>query len=800
MTDHSSNAFARSTRWIIAHRVPVIVAMAATTAFLMSRLGHLRMDSDPKQWTPQTHEYIKTTNLLEQTFGGRNFIVIAVVPKTGDVFQPRVLEKIKIIQSQVEQLPHAVRHNILSFAANKVKQIRGTAEGMEVRPMLEKTPETPQEIAAFRARVDSMPIYVNSLVSADHKAAAIVADFKQDASMPNFIALNAGLRKILESQHDDGIDYLLGGTPIIGEAADHEFMKMPLFFGAAFLVIMIIQFWSFRSIQGMLLPMMTGILSVIWSLGIMGLIGVHLDPLNTTTPIMIMAIAAGHAIQILKRYYEEYKKLLASGVDPRTANSEAIVESLVRVGPVMAVAGAIASLTLFSLAGAGIPMVQHFGIFAGFGVLSAMVIELTVIPAVRSLLRPPKRHESDREQAAGVLDRLLTRMADNLVGGRAPWFVGGGLLMILVVGAGMARLRIDNNFRLYFKPDSQLRRDDKELNRLFGGTNSIQFLVETKEQDGVKDPKVLQGMERLQTFLESQPSVGKTQSLVDQIKRMNQAMHGDAPAFYSIPESRDLIAQYLFLYSTSGSPEDFDTFVDNDYRRASVWAFLKDDSTTSADKIAKAANAVIAASFPAGTSVRMGGSLAQVIALNDVIVKDKLRNMAQMALVVFLLGSLVFRSLTGGLFVVVPLFAVMATNFGLMGWLGTPLDITAMSAAAMAIGIGADYEIYLLFRFREELRRTGSVRQATRTSLLTSGKAIIFVALSVLGGYAVLQVSTFAFYNTLSNLVAATMFISAFIALFFLRALMMMFKPRFIFGDTPEKFFEKSEVLAGGGA
>jgi predicted RND superfamily exporter protein len=196
----------------------------------------------------------------------------------------------------------------------------------------------------------------------------------------------------------------------------------------------------------------------------------------------------------------------------------------------------------------------------------------------------------------------------------------------------------------------------------------------------------------------------------------------------------------------------------------------------------------------------MGGSLAQVIALNDVIVKDKLRNMAQMALVVFLLGSLVFRSLTGGLFVVIPLFAVMATNFGLLGWLGTPLDITAMSAAAMAIGIGADYEIYLLFRFREELRRTGSVRQATRTSLLTSGKAIVFVALSVLGGYAVLQVSTFAFYNTLSNLVAATMFISAFIALFFLRALMMMFKPRFIFGDTPEKFFEKSEVLAGGGA
>ncbi len=84
-------------------------------------------------------------------------------------------------------------------------------------------------------------------------------------------------------------------------------MKMPMFFGAALLIVMLVQYWSFRSFQGMLLPMLTGILSVIWSLGLMGLLGVHLDPLNTTTPILVLAVAAGHAIQILKRYYEEYQ-------------------------------------------------------------------------------------------------------------------------------------------------------------------------------------------------------------------------------------------------------------------------------------------------------------------------------------------------------------------------------------------------------------------------------------------------------------------------------------------------------------
>ena len=286
---------------------------------------------------------------------------------------------------------------------------------------------------------------------------------------------------------------------------------------------------------------------------------------------------------------------------------------------------------------------------------------------------------------------------------------------------------------------------------------------------------------------------------MDLIKRMNQAMHGDDPAQYAVPETRDLVAQYLFLYSLSGDPQDFDSLVDNDYQRATVWTFVKNDSTTSADILARKARAIIEDSFPPGVTVQMGGSLPQLIALNDVIVKDKVRNMAQMAIVVFVLGAIILRSFVGGLFVVTPLFAVMLANFGLMGWRNTPLDITAMTTAAMAIGIGADYEIYLLFRFKEELARTGSVLEATRRSMLTSGKAILLVAIAIASGYAVLQASSFAFYNTLSSMVIATMLISACFALFFLRALMMIFRPRFVFGENRDILFGQVAAMTGGG-
>ena len=797
-----SRVFRPFAQWIITHRRMVMVAILGLTAFLASNVTRLQVDSNPKLWAPQKHPYIQTTDILDSVFGGRNLTVIGIAPKQGDIYQPTVLGKIRRLQDSLELLPNAVRHNVLSLAARKVKLVRGDTAGMQVLPMLDTVPMTPAGLAQLRAAVAAMPVYENVLVSPDGRVAAVVADFFQDSTTPNYITLNAGLRRIVTLESDSTVDILLGGLPIVGESADREFMKMPIFFGLALLVVMMVQFWSFRSIQGMLLPLVTGLLSVIWSLGLMGLAGVHLDPLNTTTPILVLAVAAGHAIQILKRYYEAFGRVLGEGLDARAANDRAVVESIVRVGPVMVVAGLIAAITFYSLAGTGIPMVQHFGIFAGSGVLATMVIEMTVIPALRSMLRPPRPLETKREQRIGGLDGFLGGIADALVGGRARMVVAAGLTGLALVGAGVFKLRIDNDFKLYFREDSQMRVDDRALNAAFGGTSSIQFLVTTPAVDGIKDPAVLRGMDKLQRFLESQRDVGKTTSVADLIKQMNQSMHADDPKFHAVPETRDLVSQYLFLYNLSGDPEDFNSYVDHDYRQATIWTFIKNESTSYADSLARLAQSVIAENFPAGVTVEMGGSLPQLMALNEVIVRDKVKNMVQMSLIVFVLGTIIMRSFVGGLFVVTPLFAVMLANFGVMGWMGIPLDITAITTAAMAIGIGADYEIYLLFRFRDELQRTGSVLEATRASMLTSGKAILLVAISVAAGYAVLQASDFAFYNTLSTMVMVTMGISAFFALFFLRALMMVFKPRFVFGKDRDKLFAaaapKRPVLAAG--
>ncbi len=788
-----TDLYRRYAGFIVRHRKSVAVLLGIVTVLLCSRLMNLQVDMDQDTWVPQGHPYVQTTKALERVFGGRNYTLIGVVPRQGDIYQPRVLAKVQRIQEGIENLPEAVRHNVMSLAARKVKDIKANDSGMVVKRVMDKVPQTPQEIAALRKAVQSNPFYINSLVSPDGKAAAVIADFKVDTSKPSYAALHAAIKQVLDKERDDTVDIYVGGLPVDFANFESHMMQMPLFFGAALLIIMVIQYWSFKSFQGMLLPIVTAVLSVLWALGFMGLIGVHMDGMNTTTPILIMSMAAGHGIQILKRYYEEYHRLRAATARPdnKEINRQAVIESIARVGPVMTIAGTIATITFFTLSTSDVSVARHFGVFAASGVAAALILEMTLIPALRSMLRPPSKAEALAERQHKWLDAGLVRLADGLTGGRAPLILLAGLGIIALIAAGATRIQVDNSLKTYSRPDSEVRVHDRALNERFGGTNTIYFLVEGDKPDSLKNPQALQAIGELQDFLAAQPHVGKTQSVVDLIKRINQAMHADAPAQSLVPPDQALIAQYLLLYSMSGDPQDFDSYVDNDYRKAAIWVFLKTDSTNYAEQLHTKAEALIKAKFPPGVTVRMGGSLPQTIAGNQSLTAGKSKNIAQMVLVVFLLSTLILRSFVGGIFVTTPLVLVVAANFGVMGWAGIPLDMGTISTAAMAIGIGADYELYLLFRFREELHRTGDVGAATRQSLVTSGKAVLYVALSIAAGYAFLLSSGFAFYSRLAVMVVATMAVSAFAAIIFLRAMTMIFKPRFIFGAN------KPQMIAG---
>lgn len=770
----------RYAKWIIYWRWPVILMSGLVTIVLGVQIAHIHLDNRLRIWVPSGNPYVVATQRIQNEFGIRSAVIISVIPNHGTIFQTPVLREIRDIQRKVQHLKRAISRNVLSIAARKVKSIHGNAGGMSVHRFLWHVPKTAHGMEILRRRLEGDRLYDGLLVAKNDKSAAIVAAFRLNPKNPSYLTLYKKLRNITALPPSAAMRIVIGGQSSWFAALEKSMQQMPSLFGGAFLAIMLVQYLAFRRFLGAILPLVTAVLSVVWSLGLLAIFGIPMDILNSVTPVLIMAVGTGHSTQMLKRYYEEYETLTRqNGMSAIEMRREAVARSLAQTGPVMLLAGTIAIGAFLSLTLAPIAMIRHFGAFTAMGIGSILILEMTFMPALRVLVS--SGHHVN--YVGGLVNRTLERIADRLAEPRhAKAIMMGVFVLLAVTAAGMYRLRANNNPKDYFPRNSLVRESNRILNANLAGTGSLFFRIAGGSPGAIKNPAVLAAMERFQAFLKHQKGVGKTLSIADYVQQMNMAMHDNLPQYDGVPKNRRLVAQYLFLYAASASPNDFNSVVDHRYQRALIWVFTKFSGTRfTRDLIAKARRQ-IRRDFPASVHVTVGGGLAETMAINKAVVREKMENVLQIMLVVFLMATIAFRSVAGGLFVSLPLAFIVIANFGVMGWLGLPLDMSTVTSASLAMGIGADYEVYLLFRFREALARTGDFPKALRESLRTAGTAVVFVTLAISSGFAVLLIAKLKFYTQLAAMVIATMFISLLLALLLLRAMTVVMRPRFLFG------------------
>lgn len=777
-------ALARVCTAIIRHRLMVVVAIALITVLFAIQIGNLRIVIDPNTMLPQHHPNVVGTLTAERLFGSKHVVVVGISAADGSTVYDNleVLETVDRLTRKLGEVPGVKPHTMMSLTADKAKSISGDEIQMTVEPML-ASPVTADGVQGLRERLDQNPIYRGTLVSADGKVASV--SFAITAGKRGFREIVDPVLAAVDAERKPGLRIDASGTAVFIASVERFAQRILVLFPLAFLLIGLIHFEAFRTLQGLALPLVTALLSVVWGLGIMGAAGVPMDAFNATTPILILAVAAGHAVQILKRYYEEYDRAAqAHPQAPRAAlNDAAIVESLAKVAPVMLTAGLVATLGFFSLITFDVATIRTFGIFTGLGIVSAMIIELTFIPALRSLLPAPVPN-AVKPQGRRGWRRFADGLAD-LALHRNKAVLAGFLVLAAVSASGLGLVQRENSTKSYFAEDLDIRAQDRFLNAHLAGTNTLYVVFEGETTDRMKDPDVLALIERTQRYIETFPDVGKTLSIVDLLKRMNLSINGGGREFDALPGSKDMVSQYLLLYSMSGQPTDFDPYIDYDYRNANLIVWMKSDSSRRAGQVVADVRNFVQPQLPPGVRVEIGGSVPQSSALSETLVEGKIRNILQMMLVVLVCGIVIFRSLAAGFYLIAPLTLTVLVNFGVMGLTGIPLNTPNSVNSAMAIGIGADYAIYLLYRFREEYASLGDFDLALRETLQTAGKAIVYVASAIAGGYSVLLFS-FGFYVHIwfGILIVMSMIVSAASALLLIPALLRTFKPAFVTGGS----------------
>jgi len=389
---------------IIRKRLLVLGLTLLFTLFFAYQILNLKIYTSFADLLPQKHPYVKLHNKFNKLFGGANQVLIVLEVKKGDIFNYKTLKKVKYITEALEGIPAIDVYKIRSLASRSAKEIvRGPGSMLVNTVMYPEIPKTEEEIEALKWRIYGNDIVYGPLVSYDTKKALISADFFDD-EIEYSVVFNK-LNELREEVEDENTIVSIAGTPMHYGYVWYHSRDVVRILALTVLTIMVLLYLYFRSLQGVVVPLVSGVVSGIWGLGIMSLLGYNLDPLILVFPFLIALMTARHAMQKLARYTEEYLK---------TGNGKTASQNVLEAMFMAGVTGIVTDTFGISLVAiAAIPLLQRTAITCVLWTVPTLFIALIFTPVLLSFMPVSKKlkvsFEMDKgaQGKKGPLDKIL---------------------------------------------------------------------------------------------------------------------------------------------------------------------------------------------------------------------------------------------------------------------------------------------------------------------------------------------------------------------------------------------------------
>ena len=731
----------------------VIVMVVLLTVVFGFYAGRVGITTDIKSFFPEDHPQVVSYDEINEKFGGADRIMVALT--TSDVFSLTSLSTIEQLTHELEQISGVT--NVRSLTT--IDEIAGSEWGIDVIPLIGEIPTEQQELATLRERVLKDDMYVGTIVSSDATGALHVVEVDPGSSA---VEVALSIQELLESIDVTGGQLYLTGTPVLNAVlADSMQADLMKLFPMVLLLVAVILFLYFRNLRGVILPFITVLISVVWTLGLMGMLGKQLSPLNAVMPVLLVSLGSAYGIYMIARYNDE----LLEGAD----REKAVSQTLKSVGISVFLAGTTTIAGFASNVSSSITLMKDFGLFTAYGVLVALLISLTFIPALLLLLPVPKKVAAKGGNGQDrTLAKVLGRIAHLVVAKKRSVLVTMAIILVIAV-LGIPQLSTDSNFFNFFADDTAPKIAYEMVKDKFSGSESVEIVI----TGDLLDPDVLHAMENLQTDLEQTGLVVRPQSIVNILQRVNMALNDGDPAFEVLPATRELAAQYLLLMEMSGG-EMLEQFLTLDYGQARIQALVRDSSNEATTRLFSEIDMLFAKYFVhLDVEVAQTGIVALLDALASMIIEGQISSLFMALLTVFVIVLLLLRSWEGSLFSTIIVASTILINFGVMGWLGIPLDIVTVLISSIGVGVGVDYSIHIYTRYQEE-RQKHDPAQSVTNAIIHTGKAIVTNAGSVIAGFLILLLSSFPPFRYFGSLVTMTMFVASASAMLVMPALILL--------------------------
>ncbi|PHS70596.1 MAG: RND transporter [Methylophaga sp.] len=722
----------------------------------------LQFTNDYREFFSEDNPELLAFEEVQDTYNKADNVMFVIAPQNGNVFTVETLAIVEDMTEQAWQIPYSSRVDSLSNYQHTIAE----GDDLIVEDLASGALNlNPSDLEAIREVAINEPLLVHRLVSPSGHVTAINVTVQLPGENLNevveVVAAARSLRDEILSHHPELKIYLTGLSMMdnsFGEASQND---MKTLVPIMFLVVVLVLGFMLRSITATVATVVVILSAILFGMGSMGWLGWKLTPPSASAPTIILTMAVADAVHLLVTFLYN----LRHGQDKKMAMQDSL---RVNLQPIF-ITSITTAIGFLSMNFSDVPPFHDLGNVVAIGVMIAFALSVTTLPALMMVL--PVRSRPSMAKNTG--QHPMTNLADIVINHRRKLLWGmGGLAIILI--SFLPTNKIDDQFVEYFDQSVEFRRDTDFVVENLNGIYDIHYSLQQGESGGVNEPEFLQQVENFANWLRAQDKVTHVRSITDIFKRLNKNMHGDDPAFYRLPETRELAAQYLLLYELSlPYGLDLNDQIDIDKSATRLTVTFKNLHTEEVLILEEKIAAWLSENTP---DIKVSAASATLMFAH--IGKRNVQSMLvgttlALVLISFIL-VLALRSWRTGLISLAPNLLPAGMAFGIWGIMVGQIGMSLSVVTGMTLGIVVDDTVHFLSKYLRARREKGlDSHEAIRYAFNTVGVALWVTSLVLVAGFIVLGQSHFALNAHMGAMTAVTIGLALLMDFLFLPPLLM---------------------------
>jgi len=709
--------------FLLKYRKFFILGIVLSTGIFAFYAWQITVDPSNESLLPQDDLTVRSLREFSRIFGSDEILVVAL--HAPQVFTHENLALLTALTDRISKVPDVTR--VVSLV--NFKDVRSDTFGPTIKIPYEEVLSHKKSLHDFASEMSGHPIARHLILSEDGRTTALLVNIARREGDPFYRKrIVEEIRRILQGLSRPGLDFYVAGIPVeVTDLTEYIRRDQRIFLPLILLTLTVFMGALYQTALEVAVPLVVVLTSLVWTLGGYVLNGKSLNAITTLLTPIVMVTSVENAIHFFNRYKEDLYEV--------RDRQKALVKSFSIIALPCFLTSFTTAVGFASLVVNPIPAVKDFGIYASLGAIFAYILAMTVVP-LSIIASRIERVGGWRERRWEYMERLFQRLERILLFRKGPVLAVIAVLLIVSL-VGLFRIKVSTDIIRSFKSTSPLYLATQFIDEHLTGVNSLEITLRAPPSPAPGSRmrlETLRKMEELQRFLKNFPEVTKTLSVVDLIKRLNQADHDEDPAFSQLPEDESTLEEYLDLM-TASKDKEYLQFITEDLTLARISCRVKAVGTDRSQQMLRELQSYVNRTFQNGEEVHITGSMVVLSNMSTYLVRNQMKSMAAALPLILLSMGLLYRSVFVGLISAVPNLIPIWIVYGCMGWLGIELSVPTAMISSIVIGLAINNTIYFLSRFKLEFEKLKDYPDAIHRTLRNTGRAMISSSVLLILGF-----------------------------------------------------------------